>query len=73
MVANGLGVTLLPEIAAIAENERATDLTLRSFKVPPTRSFGLLYRSSSGRHREMRMLREAIRSARPHIGRISMT
>lgn len=62
MVASGLGITLLPECAVPHETERGGAMSVRRFSDPaPSRAIGLLYRSSSGRDREFRLLRDTIR------------
>lgn len=56
MVAAGMGVTLIPQIAVGIETERA-DVDVVRFPSPePTRTIGLVWRSSSpleGRFREI--------------------
>lgn len=50
MVAAGLGITLLPELAASAPYGAAQGLTIRPFARPvPTRTVGAIWRSSSTR------------------------
>jgi LysR family hydrogen peroxide-inducible transcriptional activator len=50
MVANGLGVTLLPESAAPAEVHPGDRIVLRRFRTPePTRCIGLVWRKASPR------------------------
>ncbi|HUH02129.1 MAG TPA: LysR substrate-binding domain-containing protein [Kofleriaceae bacterium] len=64
MVASGMGITLLPECAVPHETERGGALAVRRFDAPaPSRAIGLLYRASSGRDREFRLLRDSIRGA----------
>lgn len=61
MVANGLGATLLPQMAVDAEirNDR---ITLLRFQDPePVRSIGLAWRRSSSRKREFATIGEALR------------
>jgi LysR family transcriptional regulator, hydrogen peroxide-inducible genes activator len=59
MVASGLGVTLLPALAA--ESARQTGIQLRRFEAPrPSRSVGLAWRRSSARAAEYRLLGEVV-------------
>jgi len=63
MVAGGLGVTLLPEMALDSGILAGTDLVSRSLGVDaPARTIGLGWRASSPRKAEFRLLGEAIRS-----------
>ena len=63
MVANGYGVTLLPEVAVDAEARDARVKLLR-FKTPePTRSIGLAWRRTSPRKRDFEALGKIITSA----------
>lgn len=57
MVANGLGITLLPEMAIKAGITRGTDLvTLPLSKNSPPRDIGLVWRKTSGRKEEFTLL-----------------
>lgn len=57
MVANGLGVTLLPATAVPLEVHRCDEVTVRSFAPPaPGRTLGLAWRRSSGRARDFETL-----------------
>ncbi len=57
MVANGLGITLLPKMAIDAGITRGTDLTtLPLSKDSPPRDIGLVWRKTSGRGDEFRTL-----------------
>lgn len=57
MVANGLGITLLPEMAIKAGITRGTDLvTLPLPKTSPPRDIGLVWRKTSGRKEEFTLL-----------------
>jgi LysR family transcriptional regulator, hydrogen peroxide-inducible genes activator len=57
MVAGGLGVTLLPEAAAAALVQRRGPVEVARFASPaPGRTIGLVWRTSSARLREFRML-----------------
>ena len=65
MVANGMGVTLLPKISVDTET-RGLDLRLLDFPDPaPSRSIGLAWRKSSPRKRDFEevgnMIRRAVR------------
>lgn len=65
MVASGLGVTLLPELAAAALAGRGTGLEVARFTgTPPGRDVGLVWRMSSARGRELALLAEELRAAR---------
>jgi LysR family hydrogen peroxide-inducible transcriptional activator len=57
MVAGGLGITLVPELAAPVEDAAHKRLALRPFSDPqPWRSVGLVWREQSGNQKELRML-----------------
>ncbi len=61
MVANGLGVTLLPERAVPVEVRADSSLAVRSFRPPaPGRSIGLAWRRGSARAPEHRALGELL-------------
>lgn len=60
MVANGLGVTLLPLLAVDGEVLRGTDLVTRPLAEPASRQIGLAWRASSPRALEFRLLGEAL-------------
>jgi LysR family hydrogen peroxide-inducible transcriptional activator len=62
MVASGLGVTLLPEMAAavLAPRPSSGVATIRFAAPAPGRTIGLVWRTSSARLRELRMLAETI-------------
>ncbi|MEM9493238.1 MAG: LysR substrate-binding domain-containing protein, partial [Myxococcota bacterium] len=61
LVANGLGVTLLPEMALPAEISTGQNISLRRFTEPqPSRKIGLLWRNSSPREKEFRLLGELV-------------
>jgi LysR family hydrogen peroxide-inducible transcriptional activator len=63
MVANGYGVTLVPEIAADAE-VRDERVTLKRFRAPePGRTIGLAWRKTSPRRRDFAALGEAVNQA----------
>lgn len=64
MVANGYGVTLLPEIAAGVE-ARDTRVKLAGFATPaPGRTIGLAWRKTSPRQKDFTALGEIIRTVR---------
>jgi LysR family hydrogen peroxide-inducible transcriptional activator len=65
MVASGMGVTLLPEMAAAVLAPRASSgvVTIRFAPPPPGRTIGLVWRTSSGRLRELRLLAQTIAAA----------
>jgi LysR family transcriptional regulator, hydrogen peroxide-inducible genes activator len=63
MVANGYGVTLVPEIAADVE-VRDNRVTLKRFRAPePGRTIGLAWRKTSPRRRDFAALGEAVKRA----------
>lgn len=64
MVAGGLGITLLPEAAAEALAPRRGPVATARFSRPsPGRNLGLVWRTSSARLREFRLLAETLRDA----------
>jgi LysR family hydrogen peroxide-inducible transcriptional activator len=64
MVAGGLGVTLLPEAAAAALVQPRGPVELATFATPvPGRTLGLVWRTSSARLREFRLLAETLSGA----------
>lgn len=64
MVAGGLGVTLLPEAAAAALVQPRGPIDLAAFGRPvPGRTLGLVWRTSSARLREFRLLAETLAQA----------
>ncbi len=61
MVANGLGVSLLPRLAADGGVTRGADVEIRAFNEPVTgREIGVAWRQGSARAGEARLLAEAI-------------
>jgi LysR family hydrogen peroxide-inducible transcriptional activator len=66
MVANGYGVTLLPEMAAAIEVHPSDRIRLLRFAVPePKREIGLAWRKSSPRKSGFEQLGELLRDAAP--------
>ncbi len=63
LVAGGLGVTLLPELAVPVETGKRVRIALRRFARPPGRRIGLAYRATSPRAGEYARLSDAVRSA----------
>ena len=64
MVAGGLGVTLLPELAVEREAAAAPGLSVVSFGADgPSRSVGLAWRANSPRADEYRALGETLATA----------
>jgi LysR family transcriptional regulator, hydrogen peroxide-inducible genes activator len=65
MVANGLGLTLLPEIS-VGVDTRGTDIKLMRFVEPePSRIVGLAWRATSPRKRDFEAVAELIRATVP--------
>lgn len=63
MVANGYGITLLPEMATSIEVHRTDDIRLLRFSPPePKREIGLAWRKSSPRKSEFVQLGELLRA-----------
>lgn len=61
MVASGLGITLVPEMAVHSEMLRSPDIALRPLSADaPPRDIALLWRKSSGRKAELRLLGDAL-------------
>lgn len=64
MVANGLGMTLLPTLSLAVELPREGTIAVKNFAAPtPARKVGLLWRRSSARKADFRALGELIHSA----------
>lgn len=68
MVANGLGLTLLPEISIPHETAHGNVKLLRFAKPEPKRIIGLAWRRSSPRVRDFTALGEIIKAALPKLG-----
>lgn len=65
MVANGLGSTLLPEMAVDAQLLKGGELVARQFTdEEPSRQIGLAWRATSPRAKEFKLLGEVFRAAR---------
>lgn len=68
MVANGLGVTLLPASAVPVEVKRARGLAVRPFVRPePSRTIGLVWRRSTGRREAFERIEAILREVVPQI------
>jgi LysR family hydrogen peroxide-inducible transcriptional activator len=65
MVAAGLGLTLLPEIAVAAEGSRPGVRLLRFEPPEPRRVLGLAWRTAAPRGRDVEALAEALRAMAP--------
>jgi LysR family hydrogen peroxide-inducible transcriptional activator len=66
MVANGLGLTLLPAASVGVETRGQRDLVVQAFAPPPpSRRIGLVWRRASPRGAEFRQLGELLRGMRP--------
>ncbi len=65
MVASGMGVTLLPEMAAavLAPRPSSGVVTIRFAPPAPGRTVGLVWRTSSARLRELRLLAQTVATA----------
>jgi LysR family hydrogen peroxide-inducible transcriptional activator len=61
MVANGLGVTLLPKVAAKAEARDDRVKLLRLAEPAPTRTIGLAWRPTSPRRKDFAALGEIVK------------
>ena len=61
MVAGGIGITLLPQLAIEVETRTLTQLIIRPFQKPePSRTIGLVWRKTSPREHEFRLLAELL-------------
>ena len=66
MVANGYGVTLLPEMAIASEVHASDDIRLLPFRAPePKRTIGLAWRKTSPRKRDFLQFAEFLREIAP--------
>jgi len=67
MVANGYGITLLPEMAIASEVHTSGDIRLLRFRAPePKREIGLAWRKTSPRKRDFIQLAELLRDVAPN-------
>jgi LysR family hydrogen peroxide-inducible transcriptional activator len=67
MVANGYGVTLLPEMAIASELHSGGDIRLLRFRAPePKREIGLAWRKTSPRKRDFIQFAELLRDIAPN-------
>ena len=65
MVAGGIGLTLLPEMAVSVEAGATNDLVVRSFRKPaPYRTIAFAWRPTSARKTELEMLGDTVRAAK---------
>ncbi|HVM84253.1 MAG TPA: LysR substrate-binding domain-containing protein, partial [Candidatus Binatia bacterium] len=64
MAANGLGVTLIPDMALQAKLLKGSELVARPVAGgKPGRRVGLIWRKTSAREKEFRLLGQAIKDA----------
>jgi LysR family hydrogen peroxide-inducible transcriptional activator len=70
MIANGLGITLLPATSLDVEARAGSGIALRAFEAPvPGRSIGLVWRRGSARGAEFRALGEILTRCAPPLER----
>jgi LysR family hydrogen peroxide-inducible transcriptional activator len=70
MVANGYGVTLLPEMAIAGEVHASGGIRLLRFATPePKREIGLAWRKTSPRKGDFMQLAELLRQVAPRPGK----
>ena len=70
MVANGYGITLLPEMAIASEVHSRGDIRLLRFHAPePKREIGLAWRKTSPRRRDFMQFAELLRDVAPRSGK----
>jgi LysR family hydrogen peroxide-inducible transcriptional activator len=70
MVANGYGVTLLPEMAIASEIHSSGDIRLLRFRTSePKREIGLAWRKTSPRKRDFMQFAELLRDIAPRQGK----
>jgi LysR family hydrogen peroxide-inducible transcriptional activator len=70
MVANGYGITLLPEMAIASEVHRRRDIRLLRFRAPePKREIGLAWRKTSPRKGDFEQLAALLRDIAPRPGK----
>jgi LysR family hydrogen peroxide-inducible transcriptional activator len=69
MVANGYGITLLPEMAVASEIHKGGDIRLLRFRAPePKREIGLAWRKTSPRRADFIQFAELLRDVTPRSG-----
>jgi LysR family hydrogen peroxide-inducible transcriptional activator len=69
MVANGYGITLLPEMAVASEIHKGGDIRLLRFRAPePKREIGLAWRKTSPRKADFIQFAELLRDVTPRSG-----
>src|SRR4029078_11550311 len=69
MVANGYGITLLPEMAIASEIHTGGDIRLLRFRAPePKREIGLAWRKTSPRKADFIQFAELLREVAPRSG-----
>ena len=74
MVANGYGITLLPEMAIASEVHSGGDIRLLRFRAPePKREIGLAWRKTSPRKRDFIQFAELLREVAPRLGKQALT
>jgi len=72
MVANGYGITLLPEMAISSEVHDRSDIRLLRFRAPePKREIGLAWRKTSPRKSDFAQLAQLLRDVAPRPGKQS--
>jgi LysR family hydrogen peroxide-inducible transcriptional activator len=70
MVANGYGITLLPEMAIASEVHASGGIRLLRFSAPePKREIGLAWRKTSPRKRDFIQFAELLRDVTPRPGK----
>ena len=73
MVANGYGITLLPEMAIASEVHDRGDIRLLPFRAPePKREIGLAWRKTSPRKTDFAQLAQLLRDVAPRQGKHSL-
>jgi LysR family transcriptional regulator, hydrogen peroxide-inducible genes activator len=73
MVANGYGITLLPEMAIASEIHSGGDIRLLRFRAPePKREIGLAWRKTSPRKRDFIQFGELLREVTPRPGKSAL-
>jgi LysR family hydrogen peroxide-inducible transcriptional activator len=74
MVANGMGLTLIPEMAVKAENCAVRGITLSRFTAPePSREIGLYWRPSSGLDSAMDAFGDIVAEVMPSLADADLT